>query len=123
MATDFRSGREFPRRGREALGGVFWLARVFDKARAAAAGTIHDYIYPCPMDRGVFERWGISSDDFDRAIAQHTTDEAILAWLESRVSPGSAKPRTVGCSRRRARRSIGKTAKRASFRHSPNAGA
>jgi hypothetical protein len=85
MATDFRSGQEFPRPGRAPLGGFLWLARVFDKARASAAGTIYDYIYPCPMDRGVFKRWGISSGDFDRAIRAHPTDDGILAWLRERA--------------------------------------
>jgi hypothetical protein len=86
MATDFRDGKTFPRPGRDALGGFLWLRRVFDKARAAADGTIHDYIYPCPMDKGVFERWGITSDDFDRALPTHRTDEQILAWVKERVS-------------------------------------
>lgn len=85
MATDFRSGKDFPRRGREEYGGFLWLLRVFDKARAFKAGTIHDYIYPCPMDRGVFERWGISADDFNRALETCSTDAQILAWLTSRV--------------------------------------
>jgi hypothetical protein len=85
LATDFRSGRDFPRRGREEFGGYLWLLRAFDKARAAADGTIHDYIYPCPMDKGVFERWGISAAEFDDAIATHRTDDAILQWLSGRV--------------------------------------
>ncbi len=69
------------------MGDALWLARVFDKARAAAAGTIHDYIYPCPMDLGVMERWGITSNEFDAAIRTHTTDEAIASWLHERVTP------------------------------------
>jgi hypothetical protein len=85
MATDFRSGRDFPRRGRDELGGFLWLKRLFDKARAAANGTIHDYIYPCPMDRGVMERWGITPEQFDEAIKTQTDDEAILRWLRERV--------------------------------------
>jgi hypothetical protein len=85
MATDFRDGVSFPRRGREAIGGYLWLARVFDKARAAADGTIHDYIYPCPMDKGVFERWGITAAQFDEALATHRTDDAILSWVRERV--------------------------------------
>ncbi len=84
MATDFRHG-EFPRRGREALDGYLWLARVFDKARAARNGTIFDYIYPCPMDRGVFDRWGITSRMFDAALETCQTDEEVLAWLKARV--------------------------------------
>jgi hypothetical protein len=84
MATDFRHG-EFPRRGRDALDGFLWLARVFDKARASAAGTIFDYIYPCPMDRAVFDRWGITARMFDAALDTCQTDEEILAWLKARV--------------------------------------
>lgn len=87
MPTDFRDGKTFPRRGRESLGNALWLARVFDKARAAAAGTIFDYIYPCPMDKGVFEHWGITPEQFDDAIRKHTTDDAIHQWLVARVTP------------------------------------
>ena len=85
MATDLRSGTDFPRRGRESADGYLWIFRAFDKARAAADGTLHDYIYPCPMDRGVFERWGITAAQFDEAIATHRTDDAIVAWLKERV--------------------------------------
>jgi len=86
MGTDFRSGRNFPRRGRDEIGGFSWLARVFDKARAAQNGTIHDYIYPCPMDRGVFDRWGITARMFDAALDSCDSDEAILAWVRARVT-------------------------------------
>jgi hypothetical protein len=86
MATDFRSGREFPRRGRDEYGGFLWLVRVFDKGRAARNGTIHDYIYPCPMDRGVFERWGVTPEAFDKALDTCATDEQILAWVKAHVS-------------------------------------
>lgn len=89
MATDFRHG-DFPRRGREALDGYLWLARVFDKARASRDGTIFDYIYPCPMDRGVFDRWGITSRMFDAALENARSDDEILAWLKARV-PGSRR--------------------------------
>jgi hypothetical protein len=87
MATDFRSGKEFPRRGRERVGEFYWLARVFDKARAKRDDTIFDYIYPCPLDKGVFERWGITPAEFDEALKTIDTDEGILAWVEARVSP------------------------------------
>ncbi|MBV8721287.1 MAG: DUF5069 domain-containing protein [Candidatus Eremiobacteraeota bacterium] len=87
MPTDFRDGRTFPRRGRDEAAGAMWLLRVFDKARAAAAGTIFDYIYPCPMDQGVFTRWGISASQFERAIARHPDDDSIAAWLTANVTP------------------------------------
>jgi hypothetical protein len=87
MPTDFRDGKTFPRRGREQIGEFLWLGRVADKGRAALAGTIHDYVYPCPIDRGMLERWGVSVADFETALAQHATDEALSAWLASRVPP------------------------------------
>jgi hypothetical protein len=85
MATDFRNGL-FPRRGRDDYHGWLWLLRVFDKGRASHHGTIHDYIYPCGMDKGVFQRWGITPEAFDAALATATTDEAILAWVREHVS-------------------------------------
>jgi Domain of unknown function (DUF5069) len=85
VPTDFRDGKTFPRRGRDEAGGAMWLLRVFDKARAASEHTIFDYIYPCPMDQGVFARWGITSDQFDDAIARHKSDQAIVEWLQSHV--------------------------------------
>ena len=94
MPTDFRDGKTFPRRGRQPIGDALWLARVFDKARANAAGTIHDYIYPCPMDQGVMERWGITPGDFDAAIRTHTTDDAIASWLSERTSPARIRSAT-----------------------------
>lgn len=87
MATDFRDGKTFPRRGREKLGEFYWLARVFDKGRAARDNTIFDYIYPCPLDKGVMERWGITPAQFDEAIKTIDTDEGILAWVQERVPP------------------------------------
>lgn len=87
MATDFRDGKTFPRRGRHALGDALWLARLFDKARASANNTIYDYIYPCPIDKGVMQRWGITSAQFDAALPTQRTDEAIYQWLQSRTTP------------------------------------
>ncbi len=85
MPTDFRDGKTFPRRGRQSIGEALWLLRMSDKGRAAAAGTIYDYVYPCPMDRGVMERWRITPAQFDAALAQTNDDGALLAWLVERV--------------------------------------
>ena len=57
-----------------------------DKARAAKAGTIHDYVYPCPMDRGVLQRWGVSVGEFEDALAHNQSDDAMYGWLTSRAS-------------------------------------
>ena len=85
MATDFRSGHDFPRSARETYGGFTYLLRAFDKGRAARNGTIHDFIYPCPIDLGVFEKWGITADEFTAALETCTSDEQILAWVRERV--------------------------------------
>ena len=46
-------------RGRDVvIGGVPWLARVADKARAKADGTIGEYIYPCPIDQRFLKEAG-----------------------------------------------------------------
>jgi hypothetical protein len=85
VATDFRDGQSFPRRGRVPLQRFLWLARVYDKARASAAGTIGEYVYPCPIDRGMFERWGITPEDFDAAARRHRDDDSLLKWASSTI--------------------------------------
>jgi hypothetical protein len=87
MPTDFRDGKTFPRRGREAIEDALWLARLADKGRAHLAGTIHDYIYPCPMDKGVLERWGISVRDFEAALASNPDDASLYRWLTAHTTP------------------------------------
>lgn len=87
MPTDFRDGKTFPRRGREEIGDALWLARVSDKARASAAGTIYDYIYPCPMDQGVMQRWKVSREEFEDALRRYSDDAQLYAWLRERVAP------------------------------------
>jgi hypothetical protein len=91
MPTDFRDGKTFPRPGRTKLGPYMWLRRIADKGRAAAAGTIFDYIYPCPMDRGVLDRWGVTVAEFDAALKANADDDALLAWLSSRASAQQAE--------------------------------
>jgi hypothetical protein len=73
------------------MGDALWLLRVADKARASAAGTIADYIYPCPMDLGVMERWGVSPTEFEAALARHPDDATLHAWLTERVSPEAVR--------------------------------
>jgi hypothetical protein len=86
VPTDFRDGRTFPRRGRAPLGGFRWLARVADKGRAAAAGTLHDYYYPCPIDRGMMAQWGVKPAQFDTMLRENADDAAVLAWAQANIS-------------------------------------
>ncbi len=87
MATDFRDGRGFPRRGRLPAGPFLWLLRLFDKARAAASGSLGEYFYPCPIDQGMMVRWGVSREQFEAAVMQNDNDEAILEWARRTIRP------------------------------------
>jgi Domain of unknown function (DUF5069) len=86
VPTDFRDGQTFPRRGRTPLGGFFWLARVADKGRASAAGTLHDYYYPCPIDRGMMAQWGMKPALFDEILRVSPDDAAVLKWAQANIS-------------------------------------
>ncbi len=86
MPTDFRDGKTYPRPGRTMIDGYAWLARMSDKARAVAAGTSADYMYPCPLDFGMLDRWGISASELDRALLEYDDDQALAAWLSGRVN-------------------------------------
>ena len=85
MPTDFRDGTTFPRPGRVKMGDTMWLARVSDKGRAFLAETIHDYIYPCPIDRGMLEQWGVTREQFESALRANPDDASLLAWLQGVV--------------------------------------
>jgi hypothetical protein len=87
MPTDFRDGKTFPRRGRQAIGDALWLLRLSDKGRAHLAGTIYDYIYPCPMDKGVMDRWRVTRKEFEDALQRYPGDESLYSWLRERVAP------------------------------------
>ena len=77
---DLRS--EYPRSVREKLGGYIHLARMIDKCRAKLAGTLGEYIYPCPMDQRLLDFARISGDAFLDAVDSRTDDE-VLQWFQS----------------------------------------
>lgn len=83
MTPDLRSGA--PRRWSEELGGVRWLPRLIDKARAARAGTLGDYLFgQSPMDRDLLNRLGLRHRDFFAIVAVAEDDAAVLRALEAR---------------------------------------
>lgn len=76
---------EFKPRGRDVvIGGVPWLARMTDKARAKADGTIGDYIYPCPMDQKLLAAAGIGADEFLEMATTISDDEALAEEFKKR---------------------------------------
>lgn len=77
MPIDFTGDHTFPRRGRLPMAHFLWLARVFDKARAHARETIGEYVYPCPIDRGVMARWGVTPAEFENLDRQDREEGAF----------------------------------------------
>ena len=86
MALDLT--REYPRSPREKLGGYVHLARMIDKARAKAAGTLGEYICPCPLDQLLLQFLNIPNDAFCEAVKERDDGE-ILDWLKKNAkTPG-----------------------------------
>jgi hypothetical protein len=82
--------KEYPRSGRELLGGYVHLARMIDKGRAREYGMNGAYIYPCPLDKALLSFLEISEQDFAYA-AKSRTDDLILEWLGVHGRPRSKK--------------------------------
>lgn len=74
----------YPRSVKEKLSGYVHLGRMIDKCRATLAGTLGEYIYPCPLDQRLLDFVGISADEFQDAVRDRT-DEAVVAWFHDRA--------------------------------------
>lgn len=71
-------------RGRDlVIGGIPWLARITDKARAKLDGTIGDYIYPCPADQKFLEEHKLSADVFIQMVRENPTDGKMIEAIKS----------------------------------------
>ncbi|MEO6914040.1 MAG: DUF5069 domain-containing protein [Candidatus Baltobacteraceae bacterium] len=78
-----------PRRWSEELGGIRWLPRLVDKARAAMAGTLGTYLYgQSPVDRDLLRALGLRYREFTHIIKDAPDDEAVLDALRSRCPKG-----------------------------------
>jgi hypothetical protein len=74
-----------PRRWSESLGGITWLPRLIDKARAALDGTLGGYLFgQSPMDRGLLRQLGLSHREFAVIVKNAADDDAVLAALVAR---------------------------------------
>lgn len=76
-----------PRSPRVALGGYVHLPRLLDKARAAAAGKLGEFIYPCPLDQRFFAFTGLSADALLAEVALGRSDTEMLAWVHDNSRP------------------------------------
>ena len=88
--TALNLSQEYPRSPKQQLGGYVHFCRMIDKARAKAAGTIGEYIYPCPLDQALLEFLGIGGDAFYEAVKTRT-DQDILRWVKEHAKTRSPK--------------------------------
>lgn len=70
----------FPRSPKETLGGYAHLARMIDKARAKGAGTLGEYIYPCPLDQALLEFLGVDAEALLK-VATEQDDQGVVEWV------------------------------------------
>ena len=73
-----------PRPRTRVVGGIEWLARMSDKARAKAKGTIGAYIYPCPADKKLLAALELDPDTFQQLAVQATDDEELTAGVREK---------------------------------------
>lgn len=75
---------QVPRSPRERIADLVHLGRMIDKARAKAAGTLGDYLYPCPLDQALLAWLGLDADEVLRMAAVRDDDE-IGRWVRERA--------------------------------------
>ena len=76
----------YPRSPRQELGGFIHLARMIDKAKAGRAGKLGEYIYPCPLDRGLLDFLGLTPERFAEAAAGKG-DQEMVEWIRKEARP------------------------------------
>ena len=66
------------------------LSRLLDKCRALNAGTLGEYIFPCPLDKRFFQFTGIDAQVFLSEVKTGKSDTEMLAWVNARLQPARA---------------------------------
>jgi len=77
---------EKPRSVHERFCGVVMLARVVDKAHAAAAGMLGEYLYDGPMDKAVLAFLEIDALELLRAAGESADDGDIETFVRPYVA-------------------------------------
>jgi len=87
MTTDSDLRKHPPRSPREKLGGLYFLARTIDKARARHAGTAGPYKITPGMSQRLFDGLGVGEADFMEVVVRGASDEEIVAWVREHSDP------------------------------------
>jgi hypothetical protein len=72
-----------PRRAREMLGGLYFLARTIDKMRAKQAGTVGPYKIGPGISIYLFEGLGFTEEQFSEAVRNAKGDDDVVAWVHA----------------------------------------
>src|SRR5687767_8951888 len=71
-----------PRPRARTIGDIEWLARMSDKARAHAKGTIGDYIFNCPADKKLLAALELDHETFQKIAVDANTDDELIAKVK-----------------------------------------
>ncbi|MBC5824713.1 MAG: DUF5069 domain-containing protein [Candidatus Eremiobacteraeota bacterium] len=77
--------KEYPRSPNDRLMGIPMLPRTIDKARAALAGALGEYVYgdKSGFDKALLGFLGLSQDEFLAGVRESPDDAAMTRWLEA----------------------------------------
>ncbi len=78
-----------PRSPYDTLGGIVFLPRAIDKARAELAGTLGDYISRGGRSGRLFEFLGVDEAEFIEALKTRTTDAEVWGWVAEHMNSRS----------------------------------
>ncbi len=78
-----------PRSPYDMLGGIVFLPRAIDKARAEIAGTLGDYLSRGGRSGRLFEFLGVDEAEFIDALRTRTTDGEVWEWVSGQMTSRS----------------------------------
>jgi hypothetical protein len=73
--------KNYPASVHDKLFGIVQLKRTIDKGKAAAAGTLGEYEYDCPMDKHLFAFLDLTGEDLLDVIKSASNDEEIHEYV------------------------------------------
>lgn len=83
-----------PRRWSEQVGGVYWLPRLIDKARASNHGCLGDYLFgQSPMDHGLLRELGLTHRRFAELVGAAADDESVVREIGERDADALGRAR------------------------------
>ncbi|MBC5799392.1 MAG: DUF5069 domain-containing protein [Candidatus Eremiobacteraeota bacterium] len=80
---------DYPRSAKDKMAGIDSLARMTDKARAAAQGKLGEYHYDCPHDKPVLAFLGVDAATFKQKAAT-SSDADVETWVRDTYLKGKS---------------------------------